>query len=69
MSIDWNIEPPSVSITTEVPWYVDHANIVVLARWMADNGYTAEDVAYAVEKPWKYEDEFDKAIAETNRGK
>lgn len=34
-----------------------HRDLVYLTRWMAENGYTPDDIAYAVEKPWKYEDE------------
>jgi hypothetical protein len=46
------------------PWFGDHSNIVTLVSYMADNGYNAQDIAYAVEKPWKYEDVFLSAIAE-----
>ncbi len=42
-------------------WFQVHDNLVTLTRWMADNGYTADDLAYAVEKPWKYEDEWRQA--------
>jgi hypothetical protein len=31
---------------------------------MADHGYDAEAIAYAVEKPWKYSDVFQEAEAE-----
>ena len=44
------------------PWFTDHSNLVTLTSYMADNGYNAEDIAYAVEKPWKYEDVFAEAI-------
>lgn len=43
------------------PWYSYHENIVTLTRYLADNGWDADDVAYAVEKPWKYEEEFQEA--------
>lgn len=33
---------------------MDH--LVVLTSWMADNGYTPSEIAYAVEKPWKHTD-------------
>lgn len=33
-----------------------HADLIVLTRWMADEGFTAGEVADAVEKPWKYTD-------------
>jgi hypothetical protein len=41
-----------------VDWFVDHANLITLTAYMADHGYEAKDIAYAVEKPWKFEDEF-----------
>jgi hypothetical protein len=40
-------------------WFADHANLVTLTSWLAEYGdATASDVAYAVEKPWKYEAAF-----------
>lgn len=30
--------------------------VVRLTRWMADQGFTGDQVAYAVEKPWKHTD-------------
>jgi hypothetical protein len=39
-------------------WWQDHDNIVLLTRHMADTGETADTVADAVAKPWKFEDEF-----------
>jgi hypothetical protein len=41
-----------------------YEDLVVLTAWMARNGYDAEDVAYAVEKPHKYTDELAQAKAE-----
>ena len=32
-------------------------NLRILTRWMADNDYSGADIADAVEKPWKYDDE------------
>jgi hypothetical protein len=43
---------------------VTHEDLVILTAWMADNGYDAHDIAYAVEKPHKYEDELKVAKAE-----
>jgi len=49
---------------TEIPWYADHANLVLLVNWMAESGdYEAKDIAYAVEKPHKFTDEFKAAKA------
>jgi hypothetical protein len=45
----------------EAGWWIRHSNMVTLTRWMADNGYDADQVAYAVEKPWKHTAEFMKA--------
>ena len=39
-------------------WWRDHDNIVTLTAYMAETGYSASEVAYAVEKPWKFEDVF-----------
>ena len=38
--------------TTEMTY----EDLVILTSHMADNGYSAAEVAYAVEKPWKFED-------------
>lgn len=49
-------------------WFTDHANIVILTSWMArEEAFNKEDMAYAVEKPWKYEEEFKEAVAEIER--
>jgi hypothetical protein len=45
-------------------WWRDHDNLVLLTAWLAENGRSGGEVAYAVEKPWKYEDEFDEAAKE-----
>lgn len=44
-----------------------HADLVLLTRWMADENYDADDIAYAVEKPWKYIDELASAEARAAR--
>jgi hypothetical protein len=54
---EWKGTPTDV----DQEWFKDHANLVLLTSWMADNGYDAKDVAYAVEKPWKYEAEYARA--------
>lgn len=45
-------------------WYDEHSNLVLLAHYLADQGENADTVAYAMEKPWKFEDEFNKAQEE-----
>jgi hypothetical protein len=37
-------------------WWQSHDNLVTLTRYMADNMHDARDIAYAVEKPWKFHD-------------
>jgi hypothetical protein len=54
-------------MTAEPPWYQDHRNLVLLTAWMADNDYPPKDIAYAVEKPWKHEDEFKQAVEAAQR--
>lgn len=39
-------------------WHENHDNVVMLARWLADDGRSAYEVADAVEKPWKFTDEY-----------
>lgn len=39
-------------------WHESHDNVVILTRWMADDGRSAYEVADAVEKPWKFTDEY-----------
>jgi hypothetical protein len=34
----------------------DRADLVILVAYMAAEGYTSNDIAYAVEKPWKHAD-------------
>ena len=43
-------------------WFEKYTNIVLLTAWMAQNFHEAEAVAYAVEKPWKFENEFRQAV-------
>ena len=42
-------------------WYDDRANLARLARHMGEQGDTVEDVAYMLEKPQKFEDEWRRA--------
>ena len=45
----------------ELPWYAHHENLVLLVHFLAENGNSGQEVADAVEKPWKYRDEYDLA--------
>lgn len=42
----------------------DRQDLVTLTAWMAGHGYSASDIAYAVEKPHKYATELAEAKAE-----
>lgn len=43
---------------------ITHQDLVELTAYMAESGeYTAADIAYAVEKPWKFVDVLDEARA------
>lgn len=52
---------------SERKWFEEHDNIVALIAWMAEQPeYDKADLASAVEKPWKYEDEYERALAEAS---
>lgn len=42
-------------------WYDERRNLATVAHWMGEQGETVEDVAYMLEKPWKFEDEWRRA--------
>jgi hypothetical protein len=42
-------------------WHTRHENLVTLTAYMADNGYSAKELAAVVEKPWNYEDLWNEA--------
>lgn len=44
-------------------WYEDHHNLAILARHMIEEGDDAAAILYMLEKPWKYEAEFQAALA------
>jgi hypothetical protein len=48
--------------TNEPQWFEIHDNLVLLTHHLADTGSTAAEIAYAVEKPWKFRDEFEAAL-------
>ena len=43
---------------------ITHDDLVLLTAYMAEHHYPASEVAYAVEKPWKYVEELEEAQAE-----
>ncbi|WP_347354958.1 hypothetical protein [Intrasporangium sp.] len=43
------------------PGNLSHDDVATLAGWMARHGYTADEVAHAVLKPWHYLDEIRRA--------
>ena len=42
-------------------WVFSHDDLVILTAFMADDNYTADEIAYAVAKPWKFEDVLNEA--------
>jgi hypothetical protein len=49
---------------TAPKWYEVHENLVSLAEYLADHGATAHELVSFIEKPWKYEDEWNEYQAE-----
>lgn len=47
-------------------WWADHNNLALVAEHMMDNGDSAETIVYMLTKPWKYEDEYRKALIAAN---
>ena len=44
---------------TELHWWDTHDNLVTLLHYLNDHeGYDTDEVIAAVEKPWKYTDEW-----------
>ena len=39
-------------------WWEDQENILLLAQWMADEGYEARALVEMLEKPWHWDDEW-----------
>jgi hypothetical protein len=60
--IEARVHTPDPADRVEPNWWRDHDNVATLASYLADHGFTAHDVAYAVEKPWKFEDEYREAL-------
>lgn len=46
------------------PWYADHQNLALLWRWLEDRGDQPADPAHFIEKPWKWEPEWNELQAE-----
>lgn len=42
-------------------WHEDRLNLAAVARHMGERGDTVEDVAYMLEKPWKFLDDWHEA--------
>lgn len=43
-------------------WWRDHDAMVTLTAYMAEHGHDGKAIAHAVEKPWKYGDEYALAL-------
>ena len=46
---------------------ITHDDLVILTSYMAEHGYSAPEIAYAVEKPWKFLDVLDNTKAMIER--
>lgn len=44
-------------------WYEQRSELLKLVRYLAWEGYTAQDIVSALEKPWNWNDEHDVAVA------
>jgi len=47
-----------------IEWWESHENIILLAAWMLEEEYAASEIIYMFEKPWKYTEEFVRAVSE-----
>lgn len=47
------------------PWYAVHDNLILLADYMASYGYSADDLAEMIRKPWQWADEYDAAVRDS----
>ena len=47
-----------------------HADLILLVRWLAEDGHAPHEIADAVEKPWKYAADIEaaRACAEVEMG-
>lgn len=50
-----------------VAWWDNHANLLVLLESLRDSGAAPEELIYAVEKPWKFNDEYLTALEEAEK--
>ncbi len=56
-------------MTESGEWWLRVENMAALAYWMSDHGYATYTVAYMVEKPWKFTEEYREMIAEQEGAK
>lgn len=49
-------------------WYDDRRNLAAVARRMGEQGDSVDDVAYMLERPEKYADEWQKVMLTTRSG-
>lgn len=60
---DWRSTAPRDGVPTDTSLFAG-VDLALMIRYMADSGdYTVDDLAYAVEKPWKYVDVLAEALA------
>lgn len=55
--------PARAEVPVAVPWYSEYANVVRLARWLADDAATVETIIYMLEKPWKFTGDWQTMLA------
>jgi hypothetical protein len=48
-------------------WYDDRRNLAAVARHMGERGDTVDDVAYMLEKPEKFEDDWERLFDQTEQ--
>lgn len=56
--------PIRVHIDTKLPWWALTRNVHDLWRWLEQQGDAPTDPAYYLEKPWKWEAEWNRMLQE-----
>ena len=60
---DWRSTAPRSDVPTDTSLFAGD-DLVLVIRYMVDSGdFSMDDLAYAVEKPWKYVDVLAEALA------
>jgi hypothetical protein len=59
---EFNLSTERAHAQVSPHWWEKNANVVFLVQHLAESGFSASEVALAVEKPWKYTDEYREAL-------